>query len=61
MLILTRKMGISQPAIFLLTFLVFMVLVIILKRNRQLDQEVVVYSIGSVEFEENGNDGKIIS
>lgn len=49
-------MGISQASVFLLTFLTIAVLVVLIKKNRKLEQDVVVYSLGFSEFEETGND-----
>lgn len=51
-------MGISQASIFGLTFLTIFVLVLLLKRNRHTEQEVVAYSLGYSEFEEEGHDGR---
>lgn len=51
-------MGISQASVFLLAFLTIAVLVILIKKNRQTEQDVVVYSIGYNEFEETGNDAE---
>lgn len=46
----------SQGSIFLLTFLVITILVVIVKKNRNLEQDVVVYSLGFKEFEQHGDD-----
>lgn len=49
-------MGLSQAAIFLLTFLAFGVLVFIVKQNRNLDQDVIEYKFGFKDFEEEDSD-----
>lgn len=49
-------MSISQVTIFILTFLLVGILVIVVKKNRNLDQNVVVYSLGFKEFEDNSVD-----
>lgn len=49
-------MGLSQASIFLLAFLTIAVLVLLIKKNRPVEQDVVVYSLGFKEFEETGND-----
>lgn len=49
-------MALSRASIFVLTFLVAFVLVILIRKNRNWEQDVVVYFIGYREFEEQGND-----
>lgn len=52
-------MSLSQGTIFLLAFLFVGILVVVVKKNRNLDQNVVVYSIGFKEFEEeHGEDNE---
>lgn len=49
-------MSISQASTFVLTFIVAAVLVLLIKRNKNTEQDVVVYFIGFKAFEESGND-----
>jgi hypothetical protein len=49
-------MGLSQASIFLLTFLAFGALVFIVKKNRNLDQDVIEYKFGFKEFEDDYDD-----
>ena len=49
-------MVLTKASIFILTFVIAAVLVIIIKKNRNMEQEVVVYFIGFKEFEEQGKD-----
>lgn len=44
-------MTISQVSIFMLTFLVAAVLVILIKSHRNLERDIVVYFIGHKDFE----------
>lgn len=43
-------MTLSQFTVFILTFIAFGALVVFVKRNRQWDKDVIVYSIGDKNF-----------
>lgn len=50
------SMGVSQTFIFVLTFLIIAVLVVLVKIKRMEEKDVAIYSFGYKEFEEEGND-----
>lgn len=49
-------MGTSQATIICLTLFVILILTVVVKKNRNLDRDVVVYSLGFNEFAEDGDD-----
>jgi Ca2+/Na+ antiporter len=53
---IASDMALSKFSIILLTLIVYLVLMIIVKRNRDHHEKVVVYSIGQTEFETSTND-----
>lgn len=49
-------MALSKFSIFLLTLIVYLLLLIVVKRTREHQEKVLVYSIGQAEFESSKND-----